>query len=88
MPGTTTPEHEPFEQVTEQAQPSRSVTAMWVVEPNAPPLERPRGFPPAASQLTGRTVAAAIAPRMAMGPVAEVAAVGFFADQLDESITT
>ena len=36
MPGTTTPEQEPLEQVTEQAQPSRSSTAMWVVEPSGP----------------------------------------------------
>ena len=34
MPGTVTPEPVPFEQVTEQAQPSPSSTEMWVVEPS------------------------------------------------------
>ena len=34
VPGTTTPEHDPFEQVTEHAQPSRSSTATWVVDPS------------------------------------------------------
>ena len=33
VPGTTTPEHEPFEQVTEAQAPSASMTAMWVVLP-------------------------------------------------------
>ena len=50
VPGTTTPEHEPFEHVTEHAQPSRSSTAMCVVEPSRPaagqePLARTRGRP-------------------------------------------
>ena len=34
VPGTTTPEHDPFEHVTEHAQPSRSSTATCVVDPS------------------------------------------------------
>ena len=34
MPGTTTPEHEPFEQVTEAQAPSASITDMCVVFPS------------------------------------------------------
>src|SRR5579875_2697656 len=34
VPGTTTPEQEPLEQVTEHAQPSLSSTEMWVVDPS------------------------------------------------------
>ena len=34
VPGTTTPEHEPFEQVTVAQAPSASITARWVVEPS------------------------------------------------------
>ena len=34
VPGTTTPEHEPFEHVTEAHPPSASMTEMWVVLPS------------------------------------------------------
>ena len=34
VPGTSTPEPEPFEQVTLAQVPSASITAMWVVEPS------------------------------------------------------
>ncbi len=34
VPGTTTPEHDPFEQVTEAHAPSPSITEMWVVLPS------------------------------------------------------
>jgi hypothetical protein len=33
VPGTTTPEQDPFEQVTVAHPPSESITEMWVVEP-------------------------------------------------------
>ena len=42
MPGTTIPEPSPFEHVTEHAQPSRSSTAMCVVEPSLPLRPRKR----------------------------------------------
>ena len=34
VPGTTTPEQEPFEQVTDAQAPSASITEMWVVLPS------------------------------------------------------
>ncbi len=34
MPGTTTPEQEPFEQVTDAQAPSASITDTWVVLPS------------------------------------------------------
>ena len=34
VPGTTTPEHEPFEQVTVAQAPSASITDTWVVFPS------------------------------------------------------
>ena len=34
MPGTTTPEQEPLEQVTVAQAPSASITEMWVVLPS------------------------------------------------------
>ena len=36
VPGTTTPEHEPFEQVTVAQPPSASITDTWVVFPSRP----------------------------------------------------
>ena len=35
VPGTSTPEPEPFEQVTAAHIPSASITEMWVVEPSS-----------------------------------------------------
>ena len=43
VPGTSTPEPEPFEQVTLAHVPSPSRTAMWVVEPSRSPAPSRRG---------------------------------------------
>ena len=37
VPGTTTPEHDPFEQVTDAQAPSASSAARWVVDPSRVP---------------------------------------------------
>ena len=38
VPGTITPEHEPFEHVTDTHAPSSSSTAMCVVDPSRDPI--------------------------------------------------
>ena len=38
VPGTTTPEDDPFEQVTVATAPSASMTDTWVVDPSREPI--------------------------------------------------